>query len=119
MSRRKKIGREERFTLNAACSAVVSRRVLPKLKDPSKIGGVNFGKTLCNLGASINLMPLSIYRKLGLGDLRETSDVLVRVKQFILLIGFINLDFKEELEILILLGRPFLATSKATIDVGK
>lgn len=43
----------------------------------------------------------------------------MRVKEFILPIGFIILDFKEDLEILMLLGRPFLATSKATIDVGK
>ncbi|PPD81675.1 hypothetical protein GOBAR_DD21392 [Gossypium barbadense] len=82
-------------------------------------------------------MPLSIYCRLDLIDLRETSvtlqlanrslvhpkgvlkDVLVRVRQFILSVEFIVLDFEEDLEIPILLGRLFLPTSKATIDVGK
>ncbi|PPD96924.1 hypothetical protein GOBAR_DD06058 [Gossypium barbadense] len=79
-------------------------------------------KVLCDHGASINLIPLSIYHRLGLGSLRETSvilqlpdrslvhpigvleDVLVRVRQFILPVDFIVLDFEEDLEIPILLG---------------
>ncbi|XP_012477680.1 uncharacterized protein LOC105793300 [Gossypium raimondii] len=137
------IRREERFASNAECRVVVSRRFLPKLNDPSsftipiEIGGVNFGKAFCDLGASINLMPLSIYYRSGLGDLRKPvvtfqlanrslvhpngvlEDVLVRVPQVILLVDFIILDFKEDLKIPILLRRSFLATSKASIDVGK
>ncbi|KAA3487849.1 Retrovirus-related Pol polyprotein from transposon opus [Gossypium australe] len=112
--------------------------VPPKLKDPGsltipiEIGGVNFGKTLRDLEASINLISL-----LGFRDLRETSitlqlvgrslmrlkrvidDVLVRVRQFILPVDFTVLKFKEDLKIPILLGRTFLATSRATIDVGR
>ncbi|XP_040955959.1 uncharacterized protein [Gossypium hirsutum] len=62
----RRIRRREQITFNEECSAVVSRRVPPKLKDPNsftipiEIGGVSFGKALCDLGASINLMPLSI-----------------------------------------------------------
>ncbi|XP_012458190.1 uncharacterized protein LOC105778982 [Gossypium raimondii] len=143
MSRRKRIQRFERFNLNAECTTVVPRRVPPKLKDlgsftiPIDIGGFNFGKALYDLRPSTNLIPLSIYRRLGLGDLRETpvtlqlvdrslvhpkrvlDDVSMRVRHFILPINFIVLNFEEDVEIPILLGRLFLATSKATIDADK
>ncbi|KAA3481380.1 Integrase, catalytic core [Gossypium australe] len=93
----RKIGKGEKFALNEECSAVVSRRVPPKLKDPScftipiEIGRVSFRKALCDLGAIINLM----------------------------VVDFIMLNFEEDLEVLILLRRPFLTTSRVTIDVGQ
>ncbi|TYI32673.1 hypothetical protein ES332_A04G079500v1 [Gossypium tomentosum] len=127
MSRRKKIGRQEQIALNEEHSVVVSRRVPPKLKDsnkfiiPIKIGEVSFRKALCNLGTSITLMPLSIYRRLGLGELKEITitlqlanwslvhpkgvlqDVLVRVRKFIFPIDFIVLKFEEDIKIPILI----------------
>ncbi|KAA3470557.1 Integrase, catalytic core [Gossypium australe] len=60
-------------------------------------------------------MPLSVYQRLGLLDLSETSMIL----QFILPVDFILLNFNEELEIPILVGRPFLATYRETINVRK
>ncbi|KAA3483363.1 Retrovirus-related Pol polyprotein from transposon opus [Gossypium australe] len=102
---------------------------------PIEIRDRHFSKALCDLGASINLLPLLIYQKLGLGDLKNTSimlqlanrslvhqkcvldDVLVKVRGFIIPINFVVLDFEEDRETLILLGRPFLATSKSTIDL--
>ena len=92
-------------------------------------------KVLCDLGASINLMPLTIFRRLGLGEVRPTTmtiqlddrslkhprgiieDVPVKVGKFIFPIDFIVLDMDEDKEIPIILGRPFLSTSKALIDV--
>lgn len=71
-------------------------------------------------------MSLSTYHRLGLGDLRDRSsvhprcvlaDVLVKVKQFILPVEFIDLDFEENLEIPILLRGSFSITSRTTIDV--
>ncbi|CAN6555390.1 unnamed protein product [Malus baccata var. baccata] len=56
------------------------RKLPPKLKDagsftiPCVIGGKEFGRALCDLGASINLMPYSVYESLNLGDLKETKD---------------------------------------------
>ena len=56
------------------CSAIATRSLVQKKEDPGAltipctIGLLHFAKTLCDLGASINLMPLSIYKKLGLGD---------------------------------------------------
>nr|XP_009762679.1 PREDICTED: uncharacterized protein LOC104214669 [Nicotiana sylvestris] len=93
------------------------------------------GRALCDFGASINLMPSSLFKQLGLGVLRPTTitlqladrslvmpegiieDVLVRVGKFILPSDFIVLDYKADEEVPIILGRPFLATGGAIIDV--
>ena len=82
-------------------------------------------------------MPLSIFKKLGLGEARPTrvalqlddrslkhprgiiKDVLVKVGKFIFLAYFIILDMEEDNEIPILLGWPFLATKGALIEVKK
>ena len=82
-------------------------------------------------------MPLSIFRRLGLGEARPTTvtlqlvdrslkhprgvieDVLVKVDKFIFPEDFIVLDMEEDKEIPIILGRPFLATGKAMIDVQR
>ena len=82
-------------------------------------------------------MPLSIFRRLGLGEARPTiitlqltdrslkhhggviEDVLVKVDKFIFPSNFIVLDMEEDKEIPIILGRPFLATGRAMIDVYK
>ena len=77
---------------------------------PCIVGSLHFAKALCDLGASINLMPLSIYKKLGLGDPKPTGmrllmadrtvkrpigilhDVLVKVEPFIFPVDFVILD---------------------------
>ena len=119
------------------------KKLLPKLKDPRSlpipcsIGNSIFEKALYDLGASINLIPLSIFNKLGLGEARSTivtlqltnrslehlrgiiEDVLVKVGKFIFLVDFIILDMEEDSEIPIFLGWPFLAIGGALIDVKK
>ena len=61
------------------CSAIATRSLVQKKEDPgaftipSTIGLLHFAKALCDLGANINLMPLSIYKKLGLGDPNLTA----------------------------------------------
>ncbi|KAK4706282.1 hypothetical protein R3W88_034166 [Solanum pinnatisectum] len=98
------------------CSAIATRSLVQKKKDPSTfnipctIGLLHFAKALCDLGASINPMPLSIYKKLGLGDPKPTAmrllmadrtvkrpisvfhDVLVKVESFIFSADFVILD---------------------------
>ncbi|XP_017985242.1 PREDICTED: uncharacterized protein LOC18601470 [Theobroma cacao] len=104
---------------------------------PYTTGAICFAKALCDLGASINLMPLSIYNKLGLEKIKPTSvtlqladrfvtypygiveDVLLKVGKFFFPIDFIILDMEEDREIPIILGRPFLRTAQALIDVKK
>ena len=82
-------------------------------------------------------MPLSIAKKLSLGELTPTTvtlqmadrtmakpeggieDVLVKVGKFIFLVDFIILDMEEDSQVPLLLGRPFLATGAALIDMQK
>ncbi|XP_075077181.1 uncharacterized protein LOC142163927 [Nicotiana tabacum] len=127
-------------TLTQTCSAIVTRPMAQKVSDlgsfiiPCTIGSYAFVKALCDLGASINLMPLAIYTKLGIGRARLTSmllqladhtvkrptgildDVLVQVGKFVFPTDFIILDCQMDEEIPIILGRPFLATRRALID---
>ena len=115
----------------------------PKLKDPGSfsipcvIGKFVIDKALCNIGASISVMPLSICKRLNMGELRPTKmsvqladrsikypvDILenvpVRVGQFYIPTDFIIMDIKEDASTPIILGRPFLATAGAIIDVKR
>ena len=95
------------------------------------------GKALCDSGASINLMPLSVVKILILRELTPTAmtlqmadrslaqrkgilkDVLIKVGKFIFLVDFLVIDIEEDKQVLLLLGRPFLATGEALIDVKK
>ena len=60
------------------CSAIATRSLVQKKEDPGAftipctVGSLHFAKALCDLGASIILMPLLIYKKLGLGDPKPT-----------------------------------------------
>ena len=129
--------------LTATCSAVIKKNLPEKMKDPGSftipctIGGFEIQKALCDSGASINLMPLSVVRKLSLGELTPTTvtlqmvdrtmvkpegvieDVLVKVGKFVFPIDFIILDIEEDSQVPLLLGRPFLATGAALIDMQK
>ncbi|XP_010248094.1 PREDICTED: uncharacterized protein LOC104591021 [Nelumbo nucifera] len=129
--------------LNEECSAILQNKLPPKLKDPRSfsipctIRDIEFEKALCDLGASINLMPYSIFEKLGLHELTPTTitlqladrsikypsgiveDVLVKVGNFIIPTDFIVLDIEEYRTMPLILGRPFLATGNALIDVQK
>ncbi|KAM6583489.1 hypothetical protein CsatB_010491 [Cannabis sativa] len=141
--KKRRLGKFETVALTEGCSAMLKSKIPPKLKDPGiftiliSIGGRDVGRALCDLGASINLMPMSIFKKLGIGEARPTTvilqladrymahpegkieDVLVQVDKFIFPADFIILDYEEDMEILIILGRPFLATGRTLIDVEK
>ncbi|XP_024022403.1 uncharacterized protein LOC112091896 [Morus notabilis] len=141
MSKKRKLEDYETVKLTEECSAIIKRQLPEKLKDPGcftipcTIGGSTFERALCDLGASINLIPLSVFRKLGLGEVTPTTiswqmadrsitypwgiieDVLVKVDKFIFPVDFVVLDMEEDQEIPIILGRPFLATGRALIDV--
>ena len=143
LSKKRKIVEEGIVNLTATCSAVVKKELPEKMKDPGSftipciIGGVEIQKALCDSGASINLMPLSIAKQLSLGELIPTSitlqmadrsmvkpegvleDVLVTVGKFVFPVDFIILDMEEDSQVPLLLGRPFLATGAALIDMQK
>ncbi|XP_016498156.1 uncharacterized protein LOC107816923 [Nicotiana tabacum] len=127
--------------LTEKCSAILQNKLPQKFGDPGSftipctLGGVYFEKALCHSGASINLMPFSIFRKLDLGEMKDISvslqfanqstekpkgiieNVLVRVDKFVFLVDFIVLEIKECPNEPIILGRPFLATGREIIDV--
>jgi hypothetical protein len=122
-------------------SAMIQKTLPPKLKDPGSfsipcvIGGCSVSKALCDLGASVSLMPYSLCKRLNLGELKPTvmtlqladrsikrpmgilEDVPVRIDKFYVPGDFVVLDMEEDPRIPIILGRPFLATAGAIIDV--
>ncbi|GKB64827.1 DNA-directed DNA polymerase [Tanacetum coccineum] len=129
------------ITMNERCSAVLLNKLPSKEKDPGSftipcdIGQLHINNALADLGASISLMPYTMYEKLGLGEPKATrmsleladrsiqyprgiiENVLIKVDKFVLLIDFVILDMPEDSRVPIILGRPFLATARAMIDV--
>ena len=125
-------------------SAIIECKTPVKYKDPRcptisvNIGGTCVGKALLDLGASVNLLPYSMYKQLGLGELKPTSitlsladrsikipkgtieDVLIQVDKFYYPVDFVVLDTEPVAvganHVPIILGRPFLATSNAIIN---
>ncbi|XP_009620042.2 uncharacterized protein [Nicotiana tomentosiformis] len=105
------------------CSVAVARPMAQKLEDPGSftipcaIGDYYFVNGLCDVGANINMMPLAIYRKLGLQRLRliamrlQLADrTLARPQDFVIL------DCKVDIDVLLILGRPFLFTGRALVE---
>ena len=79
LSKKRKITEEGVMSLTATYSAVIQRFLLVKMQDlgsftiPYIIGNSEMGKALCDSGASINLMPLSVVKRLSLGELTPTA----------------------------------------------
>ncbi|XP_070007289.1 uncharacterized protein [Nicotiana sylvestris] len=106
--------------------SAILHSMAPKVEDPGAftipctIGSVDFAKALRNLGSNINLMPYSVFRTLGIGQPRATSMRLQMVDRTIKrLLGIIDdvLVRWTNYEVLIILGRPFLAIGKALVDM--
>ncbi|GJW59777.1 reverse transcriptase domain-containing protein [Tanacetum coccineum] len=127
--------------LNENCSAVLLKKLPEKLGDPGKIlilsdfPELDECLALADLGASINLMPLSVWKKLSLPDLTPTrmtlelakrsvaipvgvaEDVFVKVGKFYFPADFVVVDYDVDPRVPLILGRPFLRTARALIDV--
>ena len=138
------LGIEKKAFLTEQISAIIQSKTPVKYKDPGSptisvnIGGTCIDKALLELGASVNLLPYSVYKQLGLGELKPTNitlsladrsvkipkgiveEVLVKVEKFYYLVDFVVLDTEPIASGLnhvpIILGRPFLATSNAIIN---
>nr|GEX76424.1 reverse transcriptase domain-containing protein [Tanacetum cinerariifolium] len=126
--------------LNENCSAVILKKLPEKLRDPGKFR-ISCGfselkcKALADLGASINLMPLSVWKKLGLTELISTRmtlelanraictpagiarDVFALVGKFTFPTDFVIVDYESDHRVSLILGKPFLWTARALIDV--
>ncbi|XP_050896951.1 uncharacterized protein LOC127103760 [Lathyrus oleraceus] len=125
------------------CNSIVENKLAKKEKDPGKFSIpcilVNhvIHKAFLDLGASVRLMPLVVSRRLNLGELQPTKmslqlsdrsvkypvgileDIPYRIEQLYIPTNFMVMDIKEDDEIPILLGRPFLSTARATIHVKR
>lgn len=125
--------------LNKECSTLIHKDPLKKLKDPCiffitcVIGGCKVGKALCDLGASVSIMLYSLCKKLNLGEPKPTSmtiqlvdrsvkqpvgileDVPIMIDRYFIHEDFVILD----IEVPIILGRPFMATTGTIIDVRR
>ncbi|XP_015965235.1 uncharacterized protein LOC107488963 [Arachis duranensis] len=132
---------KETILLTEECSAVIQGGIPQKLKDLGSFvvsctkGKLTLNKSLCDLGASINLMSLSMMKKLAIEELKPTrmslvmadrsiktpngivENMLVKVGKFIFPTDFVILDTEEEGNNSIISRRPFLATARAIIDV--
>ncbi|GJW21782.1 homeodomain-like protein [Tanacetum coccineum] len=121
----------------------INKSIPKKEKDPGSftlpcfISNECFDNALVDLGANINVMPLSTYLNLGLGELAHTKltveladrtskypkgiakNVLVGISNFVFPIDFIILDMPEDIKVPLIIGRPFLSTAHAKIDVYK
>nr|GEV98982.1 reverse transcriptase domain-containing protein [Tanacetum cinerariifolium] len=130
----------ENTPLNENCLAVILKKLPERLGDPGKFlilcGFSELKcKALADLGASINLMPLSVWKKLGLPELISTRmtlklanraictpagiarDVFVPVGKFTFPADFVIVDYQSDPRVPLILGRPFLWTGHALIDV--
>ncbi|XP_074562899.1 uncharacterized protein LOC141819519, partial [Curcuma longa] len=120
---------------------ILNKGLSPKLKDsgsftiPCKLDNISIGRAFCDLGASVNIIPHTTSDKFGFTDLKLNAtalqladcshiysrgiveDVSVEVGGFTIPTDFIVLDMKEDPSVPIILGRPFLSTAGAIIDM--
>ena len=141
---KKGLGIEKKAFLTEQVSAIIQSKNPVKYKDPGSptisvnIGGICIDKSLLDLGANVNLLLYSVYKLLGLGELKPTNitlsladrsvkipkgiveDVLVKIDKFYYPVDFVVLDTEpianEPNHVPIILGRPFLATANAIIN---
>ena len=141
---KKGLGIEKKEFITEQVSAIIQSKNPVKYKDPGSptisvnIGGNCIDKSLLDLGASVNLLSYSVYKQLGLGELKPTNitlsladrsvkipkgiieDVLVKIDKFYYPVDFVVLDTEpiasEPNHVPIILGRPFLATANVIIN---
>ncbi|KAM2536095.1 hypothetical protein TB1_021574 [Malus domestica] len=140
-TKKKKLVDSEKVILTEQCSAVLLHKLPPKKQDSGSftisctIGSSHFKRALIDLGASINLMPFSVFQRLGQGEIKPTSvilqladrsvayprgiieDLIIKVDNLYLPADFVILDMDEDMQTPIILGRPFMATARTLIDV--
>ena len=141
LSNKRKLQDCETVTLTVESSAMVQSKLTPKLEDPGSftipcvIGNKPFKKALCDLRESVSLMPKSVFDQLDCRPLAPTRmslqladrsirypagvllDVPIKVGELVVLADFVVDEMEEDPQVPIILGRPFLATTGAMIDV--
>jgi hypothetical protein len=132
----------EVIKLTEECSAAILNISHVKKKDlgcptiDCSIRSQNFKNALCDLRASVSVMPKKVFDKLNYSTLTPTSmylqladqlvrypigiaeNILVKIQNFFVPVDFVVLDMQEDMKTPLILGRPFLSTTNAHIDVG-
>ncbi|CAM8983325.1 unnamed protein product [Rhodiola kirilowii] len=143
VSNRRVIEESSMIALNAECSAIVQSRMPKKMQDngsfsiPISLGKIEIDRALCDLGASISLIPYSLFEQIDVGELHPTTislkladrssrtprgvlrDVPIKVGKFFIPVDFYVLEMDVEQEMPVILGRPFLNTVEAVIRCGE
>ncbi|GJR80738.1 reverse transcriptase domain-containing protein [Tanacetum coccineum] len=138
---KEKLDKLANTSINDECSAILLNKVPEKIEDPGKflipciLQDLKVYNSLADSGSSINLMPLSIYEKFGVGPLKPTrmtlelanrsvtfpigiaEDVINKVEKFNILADFVIVDFEADPRVPIILGRPFLRSARALVDL--
>ncbi|XP_073137051.1 uncharacterized protein [Henckelia pumila] len=125
MSSKRKHEEFETVKLTEDCSAILQKKLPQKLKDPGSftipciIGGVTVNRALCDLSASINLISLSIFMALELGEVKPTTITLQFADRSVILVALLRilLDMEEDQDVHLIFERPFLATVRTLIDL--
>jgi len=141
LSNKRNLEEHKTGALTEECSAVIQNKLPAKLKDPDSfsipclIGSMHIDRALYDLGSSMSLIPLSMCKKLELGEIRPTTislqladrsvkypvgileDVPIKVGDLYVPVDFVILEMEEDTQTPIILGRPFLATARCRIDV--
>ncbi|XP_019057728.1 PREDICTED: uncharacterized protein LOC109116545, partial [Tarenaya hassleriana] len=139
LTKKRVIGKETVSLSTEVIDAILQHELPRKRSDPGsfsipcKIGNIEIDRALCDLGASVSLLPLSIYKKLNIEDLKPTrmalqladrsikypagilEDVPLKVGNYYVPVDFIVVDMEEDSKIPIILDRPFLNTTDAVV----
>ncbi|CAM8999252.1 unnamed protein product [Rhodiola kirilowii] len=143
VSNRRVIDESSMVALNVECSAIVQSRMPKKMQDhgsfsiPISLGKIEIDRALCDLGASISLIPYSLFEKIDVGELHPTTislkladrssriprgvlrDVPIKVGKFFIPVDYYVLEMDVEQEMPVILGRPFLNTVETVIRCGE
>ncbi|XP_014499594.1 uncharacterized protein LOC106760700 [Vigna radiata var. radiata] len=136
LTKKRKYIEAETIEVQGNCSAIIQKLLPPKFKDPGSFTiPCTIGKLAIDLGASINLMPLSMFKKIGELELKPTrmtlqladksikypqgvvEDVLVKVDKLLFPVDFVIMEMEEDTKVPLILGRPFMKTARVLIDV--
>nr|XP_043605993.1 uncharacterized protein LOC122578130 [Erigeron canadensis] len=141
LSKKEKLKELSNVPINAKCSASLLNKLPKKLGDPGKftipchLRESEVSNALTDLGACINLMSYSLYKRLGFNDLKPTkmtlmladqslkspmgiaANMVMRVGKFHFPVDFVVVDVKQDHYVPFILGRPFLNTATAVVDV--
>ncbi|XP_057723785.1 uncharacterized protein LOC130939714 [Arachis stenosperma] len=143
INKKRRWDEQETIVITEECRALIQKGLPPKLEDPGSfllpctIGELTITKAMCDLGASINLIPSSLVKKLHIEEVKPVQmslelvdksmvhprgvveNLLVKVDSFIYPADFVVLESDEDDGDSVILGRPFLATARAIIDIEK